>query len=233
MNKLVRKILPALGVAFVITILSCIASAQTTDVFWTNYFSNNNPTPTTPVPPDAVLRITNPGVVAGSRGSFSFPGAGSLCAMIYVHSSDQQLNECCGCLVTPNGLQTIDVKTQLTANTLTSRVPNNGVIQVISAAINSGASATSGAGPFPLGPPYSTDNSVFCDPSASYTPTPDLRAWVTHIQNKYGTTYPETETESLPAPLSASELGNEQGACNFLVTQGSGQGICDCGAFER
>jgi len=215
--------MPVVAVALVIAMMSGVASAQTLDVFWTNYFANN-----IAAAPDAYLRITNPGVQAGNRGTFTAPGPGSLCAMIYVHSADQQMNECCGCLVTPNGLQTADVKTQLTANTLTGKVPVDGVIQVISAALNSTASATA------VGP----DNSPFCDPSAAYTPTPDLRAWVTHIQNIItGPTlqarYPETETESLPAPLSASEEGWEQGACNFAVVQGSGQGVCDCGAFEK
>jgi hypothetical protein len=141
--------------------------------------------------------------------------------MVYVFSADQQLNECCGCLVTPNGLQTADVRTQLTANTLTGRTPGDGVIQIISARPNSSNSATA---VFP-------DNSSMCDPSATFTPTPDLRAWVTHIQN--GASYPTTETGSLPAPLSASEEGWLQGACNFAVIQGSGQGICDCGRFEQ
>jgi hypothetical protein len=216
MNKVVCRILPVLAIALVIAMVSGVASAQ--DVFWTNYFSNN-----VTAAPDATLRITNPGVQAGNKGTFSKPGPGSLCAMIYVHSADQQMNECCGCLVTPNGLQTADVKTNLTSNPLTFRIPVDGVIQIISAALNSTSSATAVTG----------DNSPFCDPSAAYTPTPDLRAWVTHIQNKVGTAYPETETASLEAPLSASEQGWEQAACDFAIVQGSGQGICDCGPFEK
>jgi hypothetical protein len=137
--KTFRLCIAALGMALV----SGFASAQTTDVFWTNYFSNNNIVIGEAgkqgiFTPEGTLRITNPGLQGGARGINS---AGTLCAMIYVFSADQQLNECCGCLVTPNGLQTADVKTQLTANTLTGRTPNDGVIQVVSAATNSTGSA--------------------------------------------------------------------------------------------
>jgi hypothetical protein len=214
MKRLAGPILRVLATGFAIATVCGAASAQ--DVFWTNYFSNN-----VTAAPYGSLRITNPGVQGGAKGNSS---AGTLCAMVYVFSADQQMSECCGCLVTPNGLQTADVKTQLTSNTLTGRPLPDGVIQVISAAPNSSSSATA---VFP-------DNSSMCDPTASLTPTPDLRAWVSHFQNKVGTTgFPETETESLPAPLSASEQGWLQGACNSAVIQGSGQGICDCGAFEK
>jgi hypothetical protein len=214
MNKIFR-ILPVLSIAVVIAMVSGIASAQTNDVFWTNYFSNavtGAPTPG--------LRITNPGVVAGNKGSFKSPGPGSLCAMVYGFSADQQLAACCGCLITPNGLQTIN---GVQGTPLTGRVPVDGVVQIVSAAPNSTSSATA----------IFADNSPFCDPTAPYTPTPDLRVWLTHTQNKVGTSYPQTETESSPAPLSVSEQGWFQGNCNFAVIQGSGQGICDCGAFEK
>ena len=152
--------------------------------------------------------------------------------MIYVHRSNQTLNECCGCLITPNGLQTLSVQSQLTANTLTGVIPNNGVIQVISTATNSSASATSSMGTFGVDGPAALNNSIFCDPSAAYAPIPYLRAWVTHIQQA-GVAYPITETELLQAPLSVSEENSQQQVCNFIVTEGSGQGICDCGQFEE
>jgi hypothetical protein len=198
-----------------IAMVSSIASAQTNDVFWTNYYSNAN----APGVPAREIRITNPGAQAGNRGSFSKPGPGSLCAMEYSFTADQQLTVCCGCLITPNGLQTREPS----GTTLTGGPANDGVLQIVSAAPNSTSSATA---IFP-------DNSPFCDPTAPYTPTPDLRVWVTHLQNPVARIFPETETPSLPAPLSASEEGWLQGNCNFAVIQGSGQGICDCGQFEK
>jgi hypothetical protein len=97
----ISRILPVLSIALVIAVVSGIAAAQTNDVFWISYFSNNS----TAGSPGPAIRVTNPGVQAGNRGSFTKPGPGSLCAMEYVFISDQQLTVCCGCLVTPNGLQ--------------------------------------------------------------------------------------------------------------------------------
>jgi len=222
--------LPVFAVLLIVAVNSGVANAQADDVFWTNYFSNN----AVAGAPDAVVRITNPGFKAGARGSFSNPGNGSLCALVYVFSSDQQLAECCGCLITPNGLQTTDVRTQLTSNSLTGVVPNNGVIQIMASGINSSSSPTA----------IYPDNSPFCDPSAEDNDFPDLRAWGTHIQNcsvpsigKKGSQpvagCVETETPFEPTPDGRSECPYLTSVCNFVITQGSGQGVCDCGAFEK
>jgi hypothetical protein len=164
------------------------ASAQ--DVYKVNYFSNNYPGA-----PDATVRIDNPGLTYGN-----------LCAMIYVFDADQQMSECCGCVESHNNLQTLSVKLQLTNNPLTGVVSRNGVIKVVSAAVNNSP----------------------CDPTANVTPTPNLRVWATHIQNPVGTAYPITETESSDSTLGATELANLQAQCAFINILGSGQGICGC-----
>src|SRR5260370_3307739 len=74
-----------------------------TDVFKINYFDNTGVA-------DSTVRITNPGSDFTDR-----------CAMIYVFSPDQQLKECCGCKITPNGLLKLSVQANLTAK------PANGV----------------------------------------------------------------------------------------------------------
>lgn len=232
MKKIVCRILPVLAIGLLIAAVSGVAIAQnpiTADsIFQTNYYSNNNAAGV-----DGTFRIVNDGANGGTRGSFFSPSAGSLCAQIYVHSADQQLNECCGCLVTPNGLQTIDEKTQLTANTLTGRLAKDGVIEVIATRINSTASATSAAGTFGVAGAAATDNSPYCDPTIPGTFAIGLETWGTHIQNKVGTAYPVTETKSYQSTLSAGELVNEEGLCSFDVVNGSGSGVCDCGAFEN
>jgi hypothetical protein len=169
-----------------------VASAQ--DVYKLNYFSNN----AAPAP-DATLRISNPGLTYGN-----------LCAMIYVFDADQQLTECCGCVQTHNNLSTYSVRAQLTSNPLTGVVSRNGVIKVVSAAVNNSP----------------------CDPTANVTPKANLRAWVTHIQNPVGTAYPITETESSDSTLGATELANLQAQCAFINILGSGQGICSCGLLR-
>ena len=135
---------------------------------------------------------------------------GNLCAMVYVFDNDQQMAECCGCITTPDGLRTFSVKNNLTSNPLTGAVPNNGDIKIVSAAVNNSP----------------------CDATANVTPTATLRAWVTHIQNKVGTAYPVTETESSDATLSAGELASLQADCYFVNRLGSGRGICSCGTGD-
>jgi hypothetical protein len=182
----------ALVIAGLVTIGAGIASAQ--DVFKVNYFSNN----AAPAP-DATVRIDNPGLTYGN-----------LCAMIYVFDADQQLTECCGCVETHNGLRTLSVRSNLTSNPLTGVVSRNGVIKVVSAAVNNSP----------------------CDPTANVKPTANLRAWVTHIQNAVGTAFPITETESSDSTLGATELANLQAQCAFVNILGSGQGICSCGTGD-
>jgi len=191
--KLIAKMLPvALAITGLVTLGSSVASAQ--DVYKVNYFSND-----ITAAPDATVRIDNPGLTYGN-----------LCAFIYVYAADQQLAECCGCVETHNGLRTLSVKTNLTSNPLTGVVPTNGVIKIVSGAVNDSP----------------------CDPTANVKPTANLRAWATHVQNIVGTAYPITETESSDSTLGATELANLQAQCAFVNVLGSGQGICTCGTGD-
>jgi hypothetical protein len=192
--KQLCRILPVLAIALLVLALSSgIAMAQT-DVYKVNYFSNN----AAPAP-DATVRIDNPGLTYGN-----------LCAMVYVFDADQQLSECCGCVETHNGLRTLSVRRDLTSNPLTGRVSTNGVIKVVSAAVNNSP----------------------CDPTSNVTATPNLRVWITHIQNPVGAAFPITETESSDSTLGATELANLQAQCAFINILGSGQGICSCGTGD-
>ena len=134
---------------------------------------------------------------------------GWLCAMIYVFDADQQMSECCGCAQSHNNLNTYSVKFQLTNNPLTGVVSTNGVIKIVSA------------------PDPGT-----CDPTSAYKATPNLRAWVTHIQNPVGSSYPISETESSDSTLGATELANLQAQCSFINILGSGHGLCSCGLID-
>jgi hypothetical protein len=132
---------------------------------------------------------------------------GNICAMVYVFDQDEQMTECCGCVESHNDLRTISVNNDLTKNPLTGVKSQFGVIKIVAAAVN--------------GSP--------CDPTANVTPTPNLRQWSTHIQNKVGASYPITETESSDSTLGATELANLQAQCAFIGILGSGHGICTCG----
>jgi len=137
---------------------------------------------------------------------------GNLCAMIYVFDNDQQLTECCGCIETHNGLRTLSVQNDLTKNPLTGVVSNNGVVKVVSASPNGVATA--------------------CDPTSNVIPTPNLRAWATHVQAVSSAAYSVTETNFQQSALGAAELGALQQQCTFIHIVGSGSGICTCGSGD-
>lgn len=125
---------------------------------------------------------------------------GSLCATIYVWRNDQELSECCSCGITPNGLLTLRVSA-LTAN------PGDHA-----------GSAVSGS--------VSIVSDSACDPTAP-VPTPDLRAWATHVNIDTVGGFDVTETEALDTPLSTGEIGEASSRCGFIRVNGSGAGRCD------
>jgi hypothetical protein len=125
---------------------------------------------------------------------------GSLCASIYVWRNDQELSECCSCGITPNGLLTLRVSA-LTAN------PGDHA-----------GSAVSGS--------VSIVSDSACDPTAP-VPTPDLRAWATHVNIDTVGGFDVTETEALDTPLSTGEIGEASSRCGFIRVNGSGAGRCD------
>jgi hypothetical protein len=130
--------------------------------------------------------------------------------MVYVFDADQQLTECCGCVETHNGLRTLSVRHDLTMNPLTGVASTNGMIKIVSAAVNNSP----------------------CDPSANVSPKANVRAWGTHIQNAVGGAYPITETEFTDSTLGATELANLQAQCAFIGILGSGHGSCTCGTGD-
>src|SRR5260370_27625261 len=180
-----------------------------TDVFKINYFDNTGVA-------DSTVRITNPGSDFTDR-----------CAMIYVFSPDQQLKECCGCKITPNGLLKLSVQANLTAKPANGVTFTAGAIEIFS---------TPTAPALPFAPrPAPPGSSPQCNPGDStFTPLPALRAWGTHVQGLGAI----TETEFLDAPFAFVGLGTLQIECLVIegaaiapITlggTGSGQGLCNC-----
>jgi hypothetical protein len=176
--------------------LAAILSAQAIDpdTFKVNYFSNVG----TGLAP-AQVRLTN----VGTSG-------GSICADIYVFDPNQELQECCSCRVTPDGLLTLGIGPlggDIGANPLTGQNPPflNGLIAIIS---SSGTCSNSGL-PLPVSP----------------KPTPGLRAWATHL-NGPGLV---TETEFQDSGLTALEVSRVVAECQAIQLVGSGKGVCGCG----
>jgi len=118
------------------------------------------------------------------------------------------MSECCSCKITANGMLTFSVNYDLNANPLTGfPAPSTGVIKIVS------------------------DNRSNCDPT-SPVPTPDLRAWATHLQNPGGGYVTTTETEFESAALQQDELSFLGQACSFVLFLGSGKGSCSCPVEE-
>ena len=160
MRKVSLLLFPMLAIALLMAFASVPAAAQAVtstgdnSVYFVSYFSNN-----VAAAPDATVRFINDGDTAGN-----------LWAAFYVFDDSQELTECCACEITPDGLLSEDVKTQLTANPLTGKVPTRGVIKAISSAT--------------------------LDPT-NVIPTAGLRGFATHIQKGPAATYAITETPSL------------------------------------
>jgi hypothetical protein len=173
--------------------LAVSLSAQT-DTFKVNYFSSAN---CGPYVPDGTVRITNVGDQIGVAGNTS----GDIGAVIYVFDPNQELAECCGCKVTPDGLLTLSINNDLTSNPLTGERLTTGDIKIVSASLSS------------------TPSKV--------TPLTGIRAWATHIQNAG-----ITETPFTDSTLSAGELKMLESKCTAIFNNGSGFGICSCGAPE-
>jgi hypothetical protein len=144
---------------------------------------------------DATLRLDNDGSAAYAN----------LCADIFVFDSNEEISECCACLETPDGLATLSVNVDLTAN------PDNGVA-VTAGMIKIVAASTQG-GTCPV-PSYIV-----------LAPNGEIQSWATHIQNSGAV----TETASLPSNLSTAEEESLAHACGAIQAVGSGAGICTCG----
>jgi len=108
----------ALLVACTLALALCAGTAfGQADTLKVDYFANAN----TSGAPDGTVRIDNPGTAAGN-----------VCASIYVFDPEQELSECCSCLLTPDGLRTLSVNTDLTSNPLTGVVLSTGLIKFVS-----------------------------------------------------------------------------------------------------
>jgi hypothetical protein len=195
MKKVVCTILSILAIALVLGVASATAVAQDSSTYAVTYYSNAN----TAGAPDATVRVINDGNTGGS-----------LCAAFYVFDDSQEMQECCSCPVTADGLIAESVNRYLLSNSLTSFVNVRGVIKVVSTNAPSGS----------------------CDPTKG-SPTAGIRGWATHIQRGTTPAWPVTETELHDANLAASELAGLQQFCSFEIILGSGRGTCTCGLEDH
>jgi hypothetical protein len=190
-----RKLAVLCTLILALVVFAGMAQAQTpatTSPYRVDYFANAN----TGGAPDGTLRLDNDGAAGGN-----------LCADIFVFDMHQELSECCSCLETPDGLRTLSVNADLTANPLTGVVLKTGVIKIVAAA------PTSGTCPVP--------NRIATEPNG------EIQGWGTHIQTA---SFQETETAAQVSFLSATEQTRLARQCGAILAVGSGSGICSCGS---
>jgi hypothetical protein len=158
--------------------------------YFVAYYSNNVSSA-----PDATLRLIND----GDQGTTLYAG-------IFVFDDSQELQECGYCPVTADGLLSEDVKTELTSNTLTGRIPSRGVIKVLSLEF------------------------IDVGGGEGYGAVTGLRGWATHIQRASPTSgsYTTTEAAIADSNLSDSEFSGLITLCSYAQTLGSGQGVISC-----
>ncbi len=160
---------------------------------------------------DSVVNVTNDGTNGGVIGAGTL---GNLCANVYVFDPQEEEIGCCTCLVTPNGLNSLSVKSDLISNNLTPAVPTSITISLIASQPTADL----------------TGNLTVCNPATGVVGNVQgngLVAW--------GNTLEPTATpgtfNAVPAPflsagLSPSELAGVTSACNFIQADGTGYGIC-------
>jgi len=148
---------------------------------------------------DTTVRITNPAITGQD-----------LCAMVYVFDQDQQLSECCGCIVSQNGLQTLSLNQNLLSNPLTGVPSKSGTIMVV---------------------PADYASNLSCNAS-NMTPTGAQIAWSTHLQKSNAGQAVSTEDTFSSSPLNSTLSSSLQAQCSFIQTLGGGQGVCTCGTGD-
>jgi len=153
--------------------------------YFVTYYSNN-----VSGAPDGVVRLVNDGYTGGG-----------LYAFIFVFDDSQELQECGACWISPDGVLSEDVKTELTSNPLTGRVPTRGVIKVVSYEIEDGDPVSAG-----------------------------LHGFATHIQRATPTSgaYATTEVPMADSNLTTTEYNSLINLCEYALELGSGQGQITC-----
>ncbi len=148
-----------------------------------------------------VINITNAGTTAGTSP------AGDICANFYTFDAREEIQSCCSCYTTPNGLY--NVTGASFRNTLTGAVNDSIVVKM---------TAT-----HPVG--------GTCDPAAPGAFAPGIRAWATKLHALPTGGFTVSETAFSNAGLSASENSKLTSLCGFIGTAGSGSGICSSCRF--
>jgi fibro-slime domain-containing protein len=162
---------------------------------------------------DSVVNFSNDGAQGGFDPNTG--GAGNLCVNVYTFDPAEEEISCCSCLVTPNGLNSLSVKSDLINNTLTPAIPNSILVKLTS---STPAAAVNG-------------NLTVCNPATVATTANGMLAWGSTLEPAASpTTYGVVNVPYINGSLSASELSSLTAICSFIQSDGTGFGLCgSCG----
>jgi hypothetical protein len=200
MKKVVCTLLPVLAIALVLGMTSAVAQNPNApdDVYMVGYYSGalvaGNP--------DSTVRVVNDGSA----------GEADLCAAFYLFDSAQELQACCSCPVSADGIISESINRNLLSNVLTADINHAGVVKVLS-------TATARSGP------------TECSASAKYAGavTPGIRGWITHVQAGKTAAAPVlTEVPLTDSNYTTLETGDLELECQYAILLGSGHGVCSC-----
>jgi hypothetical protein len=188
--------LPVLTVALVLSGTVFAQSVGDNSVYFVSYFANEKPDAIK----DQTVRIINDGDIGAD-----------MFATFYIYDDSQEMQECCSCRVSPDGLLSESVRNNLTNNPLTGIRVSRGAIKIVSSAVEADG------------------------PNFTNSTMPGLRGWATHMQSDanqypYGPPeYSQTETALADANLSPSDGPMQEMLCHFIHLLGGGhQGVCSC-----
>jgi hypothetical protein len=196
MKRLGLLPLPVLTIALVLGGTALAQNVGDNSVYFVTYFSNEVQGDVR----DQTVRIINDGDTGAN-----------LWATFYTYDDSQEMQECCSCEVSPDGLLSESVRNNLTNNPLTGIRVSRGAIKIISSSVNAGG------------------------PNFTNTTMPGLRGWSTHIQSvqnqyPYGPgPYSLTETALADSNLGSSDKTLQEELCFYIHLLGGGhQGVCSC-----
>ncbi len=162
-----------------------------------------------------------------NNGSFGAPlngpgfgaASGNICVNVYAFSPDEQLVSCCSCLITPNGLISLAVDSDLLSNTLTGIRPSSVTVKLISSLAGTGGTGSS------------CTNSAALVQKNLNSPFPlavrGINAWgVKLLTTPVVNSFAVGEVPFSLATLSFTDLASITNRCANIIGNGSSFGIC-------
>jgi hypothetical protein len=191
-----------LSLAVVTTLLAASALAQNVgdkSVYFTTFYANANIAGV----PDGTVRIINDGDTGAT-----------LWASFYVFDDSQELQECCSCSISPDGILSESVNLQLLGNPLTGTVNHVGVIKVISSTTGNPTANTPAPG---------LHGSATWDIAQNATDTVKNGVTSNAVNAYLLLEHPLSDANLIP-----SEQSTLQTLCSYALDLGSGHGECAC-----